>query len=115
MLLLRRSLATTFGILALCFFAFPPPTRADGITITSGFVSIGGAPRSRDQFRDVAFNFSGNGFAASGGEVDGVTQGILSPCIGLAGCKPGVSIFPNSTARLHGIGEATFNGMTTSA
>src|SRR5437879_1475759 len=108
MLLLKRSLATIFGILALCFFAFPPPVRADGITLTSGFVSIGGAPRSRDQFRDVAFNFSGNGFAASGGEVDGVTQGIMSPCIGLAGCLPGTTIFPNSTVRLSGTGEATF-------
>ena len=112
---LKPRLAATFGILALCFFAFPPPARADGITITSGYVFIGGAPRSRDQFRDVGFNFSGDGFAASGGEGDGATQGIMSPCIGLAGCLPGTTIFPNSTVRLSGTGEATFNGMKISA
>ena len=111
---LKTSLAIAFGILAFTLFAFPQTARADSFTITSGHVSIGGAPHSIDEWSNVSFNFSGNGFAASGGASDSGRQGIHSPCA-FDPCQPGATVFPNSTAFLDGPGAATFNGMTIGA
>src|SRR5437588_12390500 len=111
---LKTSLAIAFGILAFTLFAFPQTARADSFTITSGHVSIGGAPHSIDAWSNVSFNFSGSGFAASGGASDSGRQGIHSPCA-FDPCQPGATVFPNSTAFLDGPGAATFNGMTIGA
>ena len=108
----NRAFASTTGALAfLVLLIYPSAARADDIVITNGFVSIGGAPFSRDEWSDVSFNFAANGFAASGGVGDSGTQGIMSPCA-FGPCQPGAIIFPNSRTLLDGLGSATFNGTT---
>jgi PEP-CTERM motif len=89
--------------------------RADDIVVTGGYVAIGGAPLSRNAWAAVSFNFSGAGFAASGGAPDSLRQGINSPCALFELCTAGQTIFPNSTAFLDGPGQATFNGTTVGA
>jgi hypothetical protein len=103
--------SATLGLVFLVLFISPGEARADNIVITGGSVSIGGAPRSIDAWSDVSFNFSGNGFAASGGASDSGTQGIMSPCA-FDPCQPGATISPNSTAFLDGTGKGAFNGTT---
>jgi hypothetical protein len=74
--------------------------RADNIVITGGYVDIGGAPHTVNEWSGISFNFSGNGFAASGGAGDSLPQRINSPC---------------AFAFLDGGGQATFNGTTVGA
>jgi hypothetical protein len=102
--------SATLGLVFLVLFISPGEARADNIVITGGSVSIGGAPRSIAAWSNVGFNFSGNGFAASGGASES-GQGIMSPCA-FDPCQPGATIFPNSTAFLDGTGKAAFNGTT---
>lgn len=102
----------TFALLLFTLLLFPTEARADVIQITSGHVFIGGAPNSRNAWRAISFNFSGNNFNASGGTVDGEgRQQVQSPC-GFSLCQPGTSVTPNSTAFLQTFGTATFNGTT---
>lgn len=115
MFALRPSLATTCGVLILALFALPQGARAGNITLTNGYVSIGGAPLSINAWSGVFFNFSGNGFAAAGGAGDSIPQGINSPCAGFDPCQPSATVFPNSSAFLDGVGSATFNGTTINA
>ena len=113
-MLFSRNAALASATLVLAFLILlisPSQARADDIVITGGVVVIGGPPHAIDEWSNVGFNFSGNGFAASGGEVDGITQGIMSPCA-FSPCQPGAMVFPNSTAILSGVGQATFNGTT---
>lgn len=102
------------GLAFLTLLALPSEARADEIVITNGYVSIGGAALSRNAWRNITFNFSGDGFAAAGGEADGRQQLIMSPCA-FDPCPPGTTIFPNSTALLDGAGQATFNNTTIGA
>src|SRR5687767_1501830 len=108
---LRTSLVTAFGVLIIGLFAFPKVAHADGVVISNGFVRIGGAPFSLNAWSAVGFNFSAEGFSASGGAGDSDRQGIMSSCA-FDPCQPGATISPNSTAFLDGFGAATFNGMT---
>jgi len=100
-------LAVLFLTLLLC----PQQVHAENIVITSGHVTIGGTPASRNAWRAISFNFAGNGFAATGGLSDGGPQGIMSPCASEP-CQPGATVFPNSTTFLDGAGQATFNNTT---
>lgn len=104
----------TIAFLFLILFVSPRAARADGITITGGFVSIGGPAFSIASWEGIGFNFSGEGFAASGGSFADFRQGIMSACT-FDICQPGATISPNSTAILYGTGQATFNGTTVGA
>jgi hypothetical protein len=107
--------SSAFALLFFVSLLFPLEVRADPVVITSGYVQIGGAPFSRNAWRAIIFNFSSNGFAASGSAADSdFRQGIHSPC-SFDPCRPGATVFPNSTSHLDGVGGATFNGTTTSA
>lgn len=113
MLRSRKSvLATTIVALAFLGLLVSPATaHADDIVITGGYVSVGGAAFSRNAWSGIGFNFSGDGFAASGGQGDGLTQEVMSPCR-FDPCPAGSIVFPNVRAHLDGVGLATFNGMT---
>jgi PEP-CTERM motif len=105
--------SSTFALLLFTLLLFPMEARADVIQITSGHVFIGGAPLSRNAWRAINFNFSGNNFNAAGGTGDGEgRQQVQSPCGGALLCQPGTSVTPNSTAILQTFGVATFNGTT---
>jgi hypothetical protein len=107
--------SSAFALMLFALLLFPGEARADELVITSGQVFIGGpASPSRGAWRSIGFNFAGNGFSASGGVSDGNRQGINSPCSSDP-CQPGATIFPNSTATLDGIGQATINGTTSGA
>jgi PEP-CTERM motif len=117
MLLLRKAIFAppAFALILFASLLFPEAARADEIVITSGQVFIGGpASPSRGAWRSIGFGFGGNGFGASGGVADGNRQGINSPCSSDP-CQPGAVVFPNSTATLDGIGQATINGATSGA
>lgn len=95
------------------FFCSPQAARADNVVITSGYVNIGGAPNSRNAWRNISFNFAGSNFAALGGRSDGdFTQRVSTTC---TLCQAGDTILPGSLARLNGLGSATFNGTTINA
>ncbi|HEX8845387.1 MAG TPA: PEP-CTERM sorting domain-containing protein [Pyrinomonadaceae bacterium] len=108
----RTLVPSAFVLLLLALFLFPHETRADNLTITGGFVTIGGPPFSRGAWRSIGFNFSGNGFAARGGVADGDRQ---SPSDGCDFCPPGTVISAGSFATLDGFGTADFNGTTANA
>lgn len=95
-------------------FFFPQAARADGIVINNGFVQIGGAPLSRNEFRAISFNFASENVRAQGGAGDDIRQGIHSPCVGVV-CGPGATVYANSTSVLTGIGGATINGVSINA
>lgn len=115
---LRKAAFAPFAITLLfasLFFFSTQVARADDIVITSGYVQVFGAPRSRNAWRGIGFNFASadNNFAAGGGAGDGeFRQPISTPC---DPCLPGTTVSPGSTAILNGVGGATFNGMSTSA
>ena len=116
MLRFRKSVFAS-TIVALAFLGLlvsPATVRADDIVITSGYVQVGGAAFSINEWSAISFNFSGNGFAARGGEPDGLRQGVMSPCA-FGPCPPGSIVFPNVRALLDGVGSATFNGTTVPA
>ena len=117
MLLARKSaLASSAAALILfTLFVLPREVRADNIVITSGSVTIGGAPLSQNAWRAISFNFGGTNFNASGGVSDGSSrQGIHSNCSD-GPCQPGIAVSPNSDSFLDGVGLASFNGTTESA
>jgi PEP-CTERM motif len=116
-MLSRKATYVSITLTLWCFVLLfsPGEARADNIVITEGFVFIGGPPRSIGSWSNVGFNFSGDGFNARGGALDGVSQGIHSPCAAFDPCQPGATVFPNSTTILDGFGSATFNGMTVPA
>jgi hypothetical protein len=116
MILLKR-IALTSVFPAMLFAAITlsaREARADGVVITSGYVSIGGAPFSRNEWHGISFNFSGDNFSASGGQGDGILQSSSSPCHNVT-CGPGAVVRPNSFATLDGVGSATFSGIHSSA
>lgn len=114
----RKAAFAPFAITLLfvsLFFCSTREARADDIVITSGSVRVFGAPRSRNAWRGISFNFASanNNFAASGGASDGeFRQPIHTPC---DPCLPGTTVSPDSTAILNGLGGATFNGTNASA
>lgn len=113
----RKLTAAPFTILLLCLFtlASGAEARADELVITGGTVFIGGEPNSRNAFRSVSFNFSGPGFSASGGRLDGEgRQGVTGPCA-FAPCPPGTSVSPGGVMHSDGIGGATINGVSYAA
>lgn len=116
--LLRKSLFAYIAIVvffASLFFCSAQAARADEVLITNGFVQIGGAPRSRNAWRGISFNFSsaGNSFAASGGVTDGeFRQQPATPC---DPCLPGSIVRPDGIAALNGLGGSTFNGTSVNA
>jgi hypothetical protein len=117
MLLARKSaLAWSAAALILfTLFVLPREVRADNIVITSGSLTIGGAPLSRNAWRAISFNFGGTNFNASGGVSDGSSrQGIHSNCSD-GPCQPGIAVSPNSDSFLDGVGLASFNGTTENA
>ena len=104
-----------FSLMVFASLLFPQEARADDIVLTSGYVSIGGAPLTRNAWRSVGFNFAGNNFTASGGAGDGQSrQGIQSPC-SFSPCQPGATANPSSLVTFDGAGTATFNGTTSGA
>lgn len=101
---------------ALVFFAFvllfPAEMRADPLVITGGSVTIFGAPNSRNAFRGVSFNFSGEGVSVSGGVTDGQgRQQPTGPCA-FEGCQPGTLVSSGSNVHSDGVGSALINGTT---
>lgn len=114
-MLFSRKVTFALSAFAMMFFAallFPGEARADGVVLTSGYVSIGGSPLTRNAWRSLGFNFAGNNFTASGGASDGQSrQGIHSPC-SFDPCQPGATVSPNSDVIFDGAGSATFNGTT---
>lgn len=102
---------------ALLLFALllaPSQARADNVIITSGSVSIGGAPLSRGAFRNISFSFAGSGLHVSGGAADQIQQRVLSACT-FGPCAPGTVISGSSESTLYGVGQATVNGVTSDA
>jgi len=112
----KSTLAWSAAALVLfTLFILPGEARADSIAITSGSLTIGGAPLSRNAWRAISFNFGGNNFNASGGLTDGSSrQGVHSNCSD-GPCQPGIAVSPNSDSFLDGFGQASFNGTTENA
>jgi PEP-CTERM motif len=101
------------ALLFVSLFLIASEAQADNLVITSGHVSIGGAPLSRDAFRETSFSFAGGGVAISGSASDDIQQQPVGPCLGP--CAPGTSVSPNSITRLTGLGSATIDGVTSAA
>lgn len=110
---LPRRLLPLLSLLLLLFL--PCVAAADPFVISSGFVQIGGAfPPGRGTFRTIAYDFAGVGFSAQGGEADGATQQVLSPCTG-GPCLPGTFVTASSNTRPQGIGTTAIAGLGTFA
>jgi hypothetical protein len=86
--------------------------RADTIVITSGFLTIGGAPLTRNAFRGISWNFAGGNIASSGGTVDGGRQQPVGPCAVEFPCPGGTFVSSGSTAHLCCRGSATLDGVS---
>jgi PEP-CTERM motif len=102
---------------ALLLFAIlfsPSEARADNVVMTSGGVTISGAPLSRGAFRNIGFSFGGSNLHVAGGAADEIRQNVLSPC-NFGPCAPGTIISGSSDTRLYGVGTATINGAQSNA
>lgn len=108
---LLTKLFPTLALLALVFFFAPPETRADPLAITSGHVTIGGAPLSRNAWRSLSFNFSGAGVSTQGGVGDSdSTRRPQTACAGGDPCAAGTALKPDSSFSFEGVGSANVNG-----
>lgn len=102
-----------FALLFFVPFLFAVEARADSLVLTNGYVQIGSVmPIGRGTFRSIGFEArSGDGSVAfGGGEADGTTKTVLSPCV-FVGCGAGTAINGNSNTSLSGIGSSSINGI----
>lgn len=102
------------SLLLFAILFIPSEARADHVVITSGYTHIGGAPLSRNAFRNISFSFAGNNLSAQASAPDYLVQRVFSNCNGVP-CAPGAIVSGNSNTVLYGIGGVTINGVTTSA